>query len=77
MEEKEFVEETLPKKTKKSTLFKTKECKVISYNKTTKDLDINFDGYGIRIHNVQNFKDDIVEIKYKGDIGKQNFVYKL
>lgn len=83
MEEKEFMEEVisdtkdiLPKKPKKN-IFKTKKCKVISYNKATKNLDIDFDGYGIRIHNIQDFEGDFVEIKYKGNIGKENFVYKL
>lgn len=70
-------EETLPKKTKKNNLLKTKRCKVISYNKVKKTLDIDFDGYGIRIRNVQDFEGDIVEIKYKSDIGKSNFVYRL
>lgn len=66
----------LPKKPKKN-MFKTKKCKVIFYNEVTKNLDINFNGYGIRIHDVQSFEGDFVEIKYKGNIGKANFSYKL
>ena len=39
------------KNTKKENLinWKTKECKVISYNNKTYNLDINFDGYGLKI----------------------------
>lgn len=80
MEEKELTDEIIteiiPKKPRKD-VFKTKECKVISYNRNTKNLDICFDGNGIRIHDVQDFNGDIVKLKYKGDIGKSNFLYKL
>lgn len=72
--------EELPKKTKnnfKNTGFKTKECKVIAYNKRTNTLDVNFDSFGIRIKDVGNFNGDIVTVKYKGEIGKSNFEYKL
>jgi len=75
-----FVAETLPKKPKnnfKNNGFKTKECKVIAYNKRTNTLDVKFDGYGIRIKDVKDFSGDTVEVKYKGEIGKSNFEYKL
>ena len=51
--------------------FKEKECKVIRYDNSTKSLDINFDGYGIRIRNVKfSYNNDvIVNVKYKGEIG--------
>lgn len=82
MEETEKKEEVLlPKKPKnnfKNIEFKTKKCDVIAYNKRTKALDIKFDKYGIRIKNVNDFNDDAtVEIKYKGEIGKPNFKYKM
>lgn len=75
--EENVTESILQKKSKKNSGFKTKVCKVISYNKSSKNLDIYFDGYGIRIHNVDNFEGDTIEIKYKGTIGKSNFIYKL
>lgn len=53
--------------------FKTKECPVISYNKHSNTLDIMFDKYGIRIKNVKDFIGNIVNVKYKGEIGKPNF----
>lgn len=75
----EIIQEELPKiqprKTKNQ--FKEKECKVIRYNKLTKTLDISFDGYGIRVKNVKDFSGDLVTIRYKGEIGKPNFEYKI
>lgn len=56
---------------------KEKECKVIRYNKFTKMLDVNFEGHGIRIKNVDNFVGDTAIIKYKSEIGKPDFEYKL
>lgn len=73
----ETTEEVLPRKPKRNNIFKTKKCRVISYNKATNTLDVLFDQYGIRLHNVSDFQGDTVEIKYKGTIGKPNFVYKL
>lgn len=75
-----IVTETLPKKPKnnfKNNGFKTKVCKVIAYNKRTNTLDVKFDGYGIRIKDVKDFSCNTVELKYKGEIGKSNFEYKL
>jgi len=57
--------------------FKIKDCKVISYNKETQNLDVKFNGYGIRIKNVKNFAGTIATIKYKGEIGKPNFECKV
>lgn len=57
--------------------FKDKECHVIKYNKCNKTLDVLFDRYGIRLFNVENFSGDTVIIKYKGEIGKPDFEYKL
>lgn len=64
-----------PRKNKKS--FKEKECKVIAYNKRTNTLDVNFDGYGIRIKDVKNFSGDTVIVKYKSEIGKSDFTYQV
>lgn len=57
--------------------FKTKECPVISYNKQSNTLDIMFDKYGIRMKNVRNFTGNIVNVKYKGEIGKPDFEIEL
>ena len=73
----ETTEEVLPRKPKRNNNFKIKKCRVLSYNKATKDLDILFDQYGIRIHDAVDPQDDMVEIKYKGTIGKPNFAYKM
>ena len=70
-----------PKRNLKTNLrkdeFKTKECPVISYNKHSNTLDIMFDKYGIRIKNVKDFIGNIVNVKYKGEIGKPNFEIAL
>ena len=59
--------------------YKIMKCKVITYNKNNHTLDVLFNGYGIRIKNVQNFNStaDDIDIQYKGEIGKTNFEYKL
>ena len=77
---KEEIQEELPKiqpRKKNRIEYKEKECKVINYNKITNSLDISFDGYGIRFNNVKDFVGDTVIVKYKGEIGKPNFEYKL
>jgi len=57
--------------------FITQTCKVLSYNSKSKNLDVDFNGYGIRIKNIKDFKDDIATIKYKGKFGTANFVVTL
>ncbi len=57
--------------------FKNKECSVIQYNENLKILDVNFDGYGIRIKDVPNVGGSTVTIKYRGEIGKPNFCCKM
>ena len=57
--------------------YKTEKCKVLSYNKKTKELDIDFKGYGIRLNNIRNINSDYVDIKYIGEIGKSNFSCRL
>ena len=59
--------------------YKSQNCKVISYNEKNKTLDVQFNGYGIRIKNVLNFNNTVNEVTvlYKSDIGKPDFEYKL
>ena len=78
--EETFINDKLPKKPKnnfKNNGFKEKICNVISYDKHKKLLDVKFDKYGIRIKDVGDFDGDTVTIKYKGEIGKSDFEYKL
>lgn len=51
-------------------------CKVLSYNKKTQELDIDFKGYGIRLFHIKrndNSKENYVTILFNGEIGKSNF----
>lgn len=57
--------------------FKTEKCKVLSYNKKTKELDVDFLGYGIRLFNIDKDIGDVVSIKYRGQIGTPDFEYRL
>lgn len=57
--------------------FKTEKCKVLFYNKNTKELDINFLGYGIRLHDINKDITDVVAVKYRGEIGTPNFHCRL
>jgi len=57
--------------------FKEKECPIISYNKHFKTLDVMFDNYGIRLKNIESFAGNTVNIKYKGEIGKPDFEFKI
>lgn len=70
---------TLPKKPKNNKFdgFKTKECKVVSYNKKTLELIFNFKGINIRFTRIKNNIGDTISVKYKGEIGKPNFEIKL
>lgn len=70
---------TLPKKPKnnKFNSSKTKECKVVSYNKKTLELIISFNGTNIKFTGVKNINGDTISVKYKGEIGKPNFECKL
>lgn len=71
IEENIAVEKTVIKR------YKTEKCKVLSYNEKTKELDIDFKGYGIRLNNINNIQSDFVAIKYYGEIGKPNFSCEL
>lgn len=75
----EITQEKLPeiRPRKQKNAYKAKLCKVISYDEIAHSLDISFDGYGVRIKNVSNFRGDEVVVKYKGEIGKPKFEYKL
>lgn len=59
--------------------FKEKKCEVINHNKYAKTLDLRFDGYGIRIKNIDSFNTNngFAIVKYKGEIGKSNFAVKV
>lgn len=57
--------------------FMKKKCKVIHYNRHTKTLDIQFDGYGIRLKDIQDFNGDVADVKYKGEIGRSDFSVKI
>lgn len=76
---KEFIQEKLPNNQyhKRKNNFKEKTCNVIAYNKSENTLDVKFDNFGIRIKNVKDFNGNTVSVKYKGEIGKPNFEYKL
>lgn len=67
------IETTKKTTNSEGTKYKTERCKVLLFNKDTKELDIDFQGYGIRIFNVSNVKSDFVIVKYKGKIGTPNF----
>lgn len=57
--------------------YKTEKCRVLRYNKRTKELDVDFMGYGIRLYNIDKEIQDIVNVKYRGEIGASNFQYRL
>lgn len=57
--------------------FKEKRCEVINYNNHLKTLDIRFDGYGIKIKNIEDCNEDFITVQYKGEIGKPGFSLKV
>lgn len=75
----EVIQEELPKiqPRKNRNDFKEKECRVIAYSKKNNILDVDFGGYGIRLNDVKDFEGNVAVVKYKGEIGKPNFDYKL
>lgn len=60
-----------------SERYKNMKCKVLFYNDSTKELDVDFNGYGIRLKDVAKNVDEYVTIKYRGEIGCSNFSCKL
>lgn len=77
MAEEKILEKEMDPPKRQRNIFRTKECRVIEYNPVTKNLDVDFDGYGIRIPNAENVTGGTVAVKYKGQIGKPNFSYRL
>lgn len=73
-EEKVVVKKTAVKPIEK---FKTEKCEVLNYDEKFKTLDVLFKGSGIRFNDVSTNVGEFVEVKYRGEIGKPNFVYKL
>lgn len=76
----DFVKDTRINKVKnnyKNNEFKSKMCDVIAYDEDKHTLDVRFERYGIRIKNIENFNGNTAEVKYKGEIGKPNFEYRL
>lgn len=57
--------------------YKSKKCHVLSYNIKTKELDVDFSGYGIRLYDVPENVGDYVNIKYRGEIGTSSFICRL
>lgn len=57
--------------------FKTMICKVLKYNEKSRVLDISFKGYGLRFYNAEKGNGDTVKVRYKGTIGKSDFVCEL
>lgn len=57
--------------------FYEKDCKVLKYDPKNKTLDFMFDKYGIRINGIEEFGGDTVTIKYRGEVGKPNFIVKV
>lgn len=58
-------------------IYKTENCNVLNYNEKSKELDIIFKGFGIRLYDIKEFKGDIAKVKYTSDIGKSDFSYEL
>lgn len=57
--------------------YKTEKCKILSFNPNTKEIDVNFKGYGIRLKNAVCSESDFILVKYSGEIGKPNFICGL
>lgn len=53
--------------------YKTENCKVLSFNPAIKELDIEFKGYGIRLHYSGVINSGYITVRYYGEIGKPGF----
>lgn len=53
--------------------YKTENCKVLAFNPGTNELDIEFKGYGIRLHSPGVINSAYVPVRYYGEIGKPGF----
>lgn len=76
IEEEVMNSEVIPPKRKRN-VFRTKNCRVIEYNPVTKNLDVDFDGFGVRISGVEKIEGTTVDVRYKGKIGSPDFICKL
>lgn len=57
---------------------KTENCKVLNYDKISKELDIEFKGFGIKLENInKDIVSEFVKVEYTSDIGKADFSFKL
>lgn len=84
MEEKNFepAESTITngfKKNNTKLMFRYKECPVLRYIKEQKVLEVAFDGIGLHFDDVKKDYTGIqmVNVKYKGIIGKPKFICEL
>lgn len=57
--------------------YKTEQCKVLSFNPNTKEIDIDFKGYGVRLKNAEYAESGFVLVKYSGEIGNPDFTCRL
>ncbi len=53
--------------------YKTENCKILDFNTATKELDIEFKGYGIRLHYPGVINSGYITVRYYGEIGKPGF----
>lgn len=77
MSEEQIIDNEITRPKRQRNIFRTKTCRVIEYNSITKNLDVDFDGFGVRIPNAENVDGATVTVRYKGTIGKPDFICKL
>lgn len=66
--------EQIPETKVQDTKHKTEKCKVLYFNEKTKELDVIFKDFGVKIVNVpSDTYGDFVFVKYLGEIGKPDF----
>ena len=53
--------------------YKTENCKVLSFNPATKELDIEFKGYGVRLYYSGVINSAYIPVRYYGEIWKPGF----
>lgn len=53
--------------------YKTENCKILAFNPSSKELDIEFKGYGIRLHYPGVINSGYITVRYYGEIGKPGF----
>lgn len=53
--------------------YKTENCKVLVFDPATNELDIEFKGYGIRLHYSGVINSAYIPVRYYGEIGKPGF----